>query len=72
MNLINRIFLQYNNKLLRELDQSRRNPVPYQEYWFRYLIENGKDTAFGKEWGFDTIKNIEKVSLILIQKIVYF
>ena len=59
MNLINRIFLQYNNKLLRELDQSRRNPVPYQEHWFRYLIENGKDTAFGKEWGFDTIKNIE-------------
>ena len=58
MNLINRIFLQYNHKLLKELALSRRNPVPYQEYWFRYLIENGKDTAFGKEWGFDTIKNI--------------
>ena len=58
MNLINRIFLQYNNKLLKELYLSRRNPVPYQDHWFRYLIENGKDTAFGKEWGFDTIKNI--------------
>ena len=59
MNLINRIFLQYNNKLLRELDLSRRDPVPYQEHWFRYLIENGKDTAFGKEWGFDSIKSIK-------------
>ena len=59
MNLINRIFLQYNHKLLKELDLSRRNPVQYQEHWFRYLMENGKDTAFGKEWGFDTIKNID-------------
>ena len=41
MNLINRIFLSYSKELLRELDQSRSNPVPYQEKWFKYLIENG-------------------------------
>ncbi|MBQ5827311.1 MAG: GH3 auxin-responsive promoter family protein, partial [Bacteroidales bacterium] len=59
MNLINRIFLLYSKELLRELDQSRRNPMPYQEKWFKYLIENGKETAFGKEWGFDSIKTVK-------------
>ena len=58
MNPINRIFLQYSNKLLKELDLSRNNPAPYQEHWFRYLVENGKDTAYGKEKCFDTINNI--------------
>jgi hypothetical protein len=59
MNLINPIFLLYSKELLRELDRSRRNPVPYQEKWFKYLIENGKETAFGKEWGFDSIKTVK-------------
>lgn len=59
MNLINPIFLLYSKQLLKELDLGRKNPVPYQEHWFRYLIENGKDTAFGKEWGFDSIKTIK-------------
>ena len=58
MNLINGIFIKCYSNLLEELDSCRSNPVPYQEHWFRYLIENGKDTAFGKEWGFDSIKSI--------------
>ena len=59
MNLINRIFLLYSKELLLELDQSRRNPMPYQEKWFKYLIENGKGTAFGREWGIDSIKSVK-------------
>ena len=59
MNLINPIFLLYSKQMLKELDLSRRNPVPFQEHWFRYLIENGKDTAFGKNWGFDSIKSVK-------------
>ena len=58
MNLTNRIFLLYSKQLLHELDLSRKNPVPYQEHWFHYLMENGRNTAFGNEWKFDSIKNI--------------
>lgn len=58
MNLINSIFLKYSHNLLKELDLSRRNPVQYQEKWFRYLVECGRGSAFGKEYGFENIKNV--------------
>ena len=58
MNLINTIFLKYSANLLKETDQSRRDPMPYQHRWFRHLIEHGKGSAFGKEYGFDNIHSI--------------
>ena len=59
MNLINTIFLKYSANLLKETDQSRRDPMPYQHRWFRHLIEHGKGSAFGKEYGFDNIHSIK-------------
>lgn len=58
MNIINTIFLKYSHKLLKELDVSRKEPMQYQMHWFKYLIENGKESAFGREMGFDGIKTI--------------
>lgn len=58
MNIINNIFLKYSHNLLKEIDLSRTNPVKYQMEWFRYLIDNGMQTSFGKEHGFDNIKSI--------------
>ena len=59
MNLINSIFLKYSANLLRETDLSRRDPMPYQHRWFRHLIEHGRRSAFGKEYGFDNIHSIK-------------
>ena len=58
MNIINGIFLKYSGRMLRELDNSRRDPMQFQMEWFRYLVENGKSTAFGREHGFDAISNV--------------
>ncbi len=58
MSLINSIFLKYSHNLLKEIDLSRRAPVQYQEKWFRYLIENGAQSAFGREHRFDSIKSV--------------
>ena len=55
MNLINNIFLKYSHNLLKELDLSRKEPMQYQKKWFRYLLECGRGSAFGKEHGFDNI-----------------
>ena len=58
MNLINSIFLKYSHSLLKELDMSREDPMPFQHKWFRHLIENGANSAFGVEHGMDGIKSI--------------
>ena len=58
MSLINSIFLKYSHGLLKELDMSREDPMPFQHKWFRHLIENGANSAFGVEHGMDGIKNI--------------
>ena len=59
MNIINSIFLKYSRSLLKEIDWSRTNPMEYQMKWFRHLIWNGAESAFGKEHGFDNIKTIK-------------
>ncbi len=59
MNLINHIFLRHSANRLKEIDQSRRDPMPYQHRWFRYLMEHGRRSAFGKEYGFDRIRSIK-------------
>lgn len=58
MNIINGIFLKYSHNLLKEIDLSRREPVQYQYRWFRYLIENGKESAFGREHRFGEINSV--------------
>lgn len=60
MNIINHIFLKYSNNLLKELDLSRRDPMPYQMECLRYLIESGKGTAFGIEHNFHRIKSLKE------------
>ena len=59
MNLINYIFLKYSHNLLKELEMSRKSPMPFQHKWFRHLIENGAGSAFGVEHGMDEIKSIK-------------
>lgn len=58
MSLINQLYLQFSASLLKELEQSRKAPVAYQQAWFEKLVKAGRESAFGKEHGFDRIKTV--------------
>ncbi len=59
MNLINKALLLSTKSILKELDQSRRDPLSAQLNTFRYLIDNGKDTLFGHDHKFESVRNFE-------------
>ena len=47
-------------KRIHQIDLFRKYPHDVQEEWFQKLIENGKKTTFGKQYGFDNIQNYEQ------------
>ena len=47
------------NKIARDIDHMAGNAVAAQERVFRQLIQKGRQTAFGKEHGFDAITSYE-------------
>ena len=47
-------------KRMHQIDLFRKYPHEVQEEWFQKLIENGKKTTFGKQYGFDNIQNYEQ------------
>ncbi len=59
MTLINSIVTSYSYSLLKELDQSRKDPLTSQWNTFKYLIHHGRDSAFGYNSDFDHIENFE-------------
>jgi hypothetical protein len=60
MSLINTAYKLYNKRLLTELDYSSRDPFPFQEATFRYLMAHAANTVFGKEHKMAEIKNIDE------------
>lgn len=55
--IINKVILLAEKKLLREIECSRKNPLPFQREVFNHLIECGKDTLFGIEHKYSHIKD---------------
>ncbi len=47
-------------KRMHQIDLFRKYPHEVQEEWFQKLIENGKKTTFGKQYGFENIQNYEQ------------
>lgn len=58
MSLINNIFLNYNKKILRDLDKTRTAPIGFQEYWFKKILQGAHNTKFGTTYNIDSIKSI--------------
>lgn len=58
MALVNSIFNWINTKRLYQIDLFRKYPDEVQFDTFISLIKKAKDTQFGKEHGFDSIKNV--------------
>ncbi|MDR2413375.1 MAG: GH3 auxin-responsive promoter family protein [Odoribacteraceae bacterium] len=57
MSLLNKITLAYFAPLLRRIDESRKDPARFQRECFEHLIKNGRDTAFGREHAFRSIRS---------------
>ena len=60
MALLNSIASWYMTKRIHQIDLFRKYPHEVQEEWFQKLIESGRETEFGKKYGFDDIQNIEQ------------
>ena len=50
--------LYFRNRL-SVLDKNRKDPSLYQRELFRYMIDSGSHTSFGKEHNFSLIKSVE-------------
>ena len=58
MSLLNSAYRLYNRKLLKELELSSRDPVPFQEATFRHLVSHGANTLFGEAYKMAEIQDI--------------
>ena len=47
-------------KRMHQIDLFRKYPHEVQEEWLKKLIDNGKKTDFGKQYGFENIQNYEQ------------
>ena len=47
-------------KRMHQIDLFRKYPHEVQEEWLQKLINNGKKTDFGKQFGFENIQNYEQ------------
>lgn len=60
MPLLNSIASWYMTKRIHQIELFRKYPHEVQEEWFQKIIESGRETEFGKKYGFDEIKNVEQ------------
>lgn len=56
MEVINSFLSWIFKSRLGQIDNFKENPIPVQEATFRELIDAGKKTEFGREYGFDQIR----------------
>ncbi|MCR5774971.1 MAG: GH3 auxin-responsive promoter family protein [Lachnospiraceae bacterium] len=56
---VNKVLIQRGRKALRELDNNSRNAVALSQKVLFDLLEENKDTEFGREHGFAEIKTLE-------------
>lgn len=56
--IINKFFLRAEKKLLLEIEKSKQEPFEYQHSTFNSLIHSGKETLFGIEHRFGSIKSV--------------
>ncbi|MDO3695845.1 GH3 auxin-responsive promoter family protein [Wenyingzhuangia sp. chi5] len=59
MSIKSTLALPFAKAIRKQVYKWANNPIETQEKVFQYLIKNAKDTAFGKDHNFETIKNYE-------------
>lgn len=72
MSIINKIVLGYHSDRLKGIERFIKHPEDIQIEQFKYLINKGKDTVWGKNHGYSLIKTIhdfqEKVPIMDYEK----
>ncbi len=56
----NTVLSWFMKKRVHQIDLFRKYPLEVQNEWFHRLIQEGAETSFGKEHGFDAIQTIEQ------------
>lgn len=59
MSLLSRLMSLVFSKRMGQIDAFRHHPASVQEKQLEYLIEHGRKTAFGNDYGFDRIHNYD-------------
>lgn len=59
MSVINKLYLGFSRKLIKEIEKSRSEPFGYQRQWFEKLIKGGRESYFGQEHRFNEIKKVK-------------
>lgn len=54
----NALLSWFMKKRVHQIDLFRKYPLEVQQEWFERLLQEGRETEFGKEHGFDAIENI--------------
>lgn len=68
MATINKIYLRFVNRLVKEIESSRSDPSVFQTKWFERLVSAGKETLFGREHNFNEISGNGKEALRRFQQ----
>ncbi|MCL2501663.1 MAG: GH3 auxin-responsive promoter family protein [Bacteroidales bacterium] len=55
MSIRSNIYSAFSTKLIKEIDELRKNPFPYQVQTFENLMTNGAQTFFGQEHSFHRV-----------------
>lgn len=58
--LLNRLGIEYFRRRMERVEKYRSTPLPTQERQFKYLIEQGRNTLWGKTYGYADIRNPEQ------------
>jgi len=60
MSLINKVVIAYYSNRLRVIERFMKHPEKVQIEQFKYLINKGKDTVWGKNYNYSSIKSVEE------------
>ena len=55
--MISKLIHKYLDSQYKDVDRFVSNPIETQEAVFNYLLKNGRNTMFGAEHGFNSLKN---------------
>ena len=56
---LNSVFSWVMKKRMHQIELFTKYPIEVQQEWFERLLEEGRDTAFGKDHGFDQVKTVD-------------
>jgi len=57
--MLNSVYLKYFQYRMKNIERFIRHPFDIQEQWFQKLLQSGKNTVYGQQYGFENITDLE-------------